>query len=150
VLGRDTFDRALREYVKRWAFKHPQPADFFRTIEDVSGRDLDWFWRAWFFTTDALDQSVDAVTQKLTSDGKFRVQVVIKNVGQMVMPVVLQLTFADGTNKLYQYPVEIWYKGDQYTTTIITDQAVTAAAVNPDGTFPDIAPQNTVRKASGN
>ncbi len=63
ILGPEVFDSAFREYTRRWAFKHPQPADFFRTIEDVSGRDLDWFWRGWFFTTAALDQSVESVTQ---------------------------------------------------------------------------------------
>src|SRR5204862_439769 len=62
VLGKEAFERALREYVRRWTFKHPQPADFFRTIENVSGRDLDWFWRAWVYTTARLDQAVDSVT----------------------------------------------------------------------------------------
>src|SRR5205823_12118399 len=62
VLGRDRFERALREYVRRWSLRHPQPADFFRTIENVSGRDLDWFWRGWVYTTARLDQAVDSVT----------------------------------------------------------------------------------------
>src|SRR5204862_143623 len=62
VLGKETFERALREYVRRWTFKHPQPADFFRTIADVSGRDLDWFWRDWVYTTARLDQAVDSVS----------------------------------------------------------------------------------------
>src|SRR5439155_654567 len=56
VLGRDAFERALREYVRRWSFRHPQPADFFRTIENVSGTDLDWFWRGWVYTTARLEQ----------------------------------------------------------------------------------------------
>ena len=61
VLGPEVFDSAFREYTRRWAFKHPQPADFFRTIEEVSGRDLSWFWRGFFYTTAALDQSVESV-----------------------------------------------------------------------------------------
>lgn len=61
VLGRELFDYALKEYSRRWAFKHPSPADFFRTMEDASGVDLDWFWRGWFYTTDHVDQSLDAV-----------------------------------------------------------------------------------------
>lgn len=61
VLGRELFDYALKEYSRRWAFKHPSPADFFRTMEDASGVDLDWFWRGWFYTTDHCDQSLDAV-----------------------------------------------------------------------------------------
>ena len=67
VLGAEVFDSAFREYTRRWAFKHPQPADFFRTIEEVSGRDLAWFWRGFFYTTAALDQSVESVKQ--TPDG---------------------------------------------------------------------------------
>ncbi len=62
VMGRETFDFAFREYCRRWAFKHPTPADFFRTMEDASGMDLDWFWRGWFYTTDAVDISIDSIS----------------------------------------------------------------------------------------
>jgi aminopeptidase N len=61
VMGRELFDFSFREYARRWAFKHPTPADFFRTMEDASAEDLDWFWRGWFFGTDACDISVDSV-----------------------------------------------------------------------------------------
>ena len=138
ILGPEVFDSAFREYTSRWAFKHPQPADFFRTIEDVSGRDLDWFWRGWFFTTAALDQSVESVTQ--SSGGIARV--VIRNLGQQVMPVELQVTLGDGTTQLLKFPVEIWYAGDKYVADIPTDQTITEATVNPDGQFPDINPAN--------
>lgn len=148
VLGAAVFDAAFSEYTHRWAFKHPQPADFFRTIEDVSGRDLDWFWRGWFFTTAALDQAVDSVSQRPGRDGTTQVKVYLRNAGQQVMPVELQLTFADSTTQLYQYPVEIWYKGDRYTAVIPTGKAVIAATVNPDGQFPDPNPGNNGWKAA--
>jgi aminopeptidase N len=61
IMGREQFDFAFREYCRRWAFKHPTPADFFRTMEDASGYDLDWFWRGWFYTTDAVDISLDSI-----------------------------------------------------------------------------------------
>jgi hypothetical protein len=61
VMGKDLFDKAFKEYAQRWAFKHPKPADFFRTMEDASAVDLDWFWRGWFYTTDNCDQSIDQV-----------------------------------------------------------------------------------------
>ncbi len=61
VMGRELFDYAFKEYARRWAFKHPEPADFFRTMEDASGEDLDWFWRGWFYGTDACDISLDSV-----------------------------------------------------------------------------------------
>jgi hypothetical protein len=63
VLGRDLFDYAFREYARRWKFKRPTPADFFRTMEDASGTDLDWFWRGWFYTTDAVDVSIDGISE---------------------------------------------------------------------------------------
>ena len=61
IVGREMFDYAFREYSRRWAFKHPTPADFFRTLEDATGEDLDWFWRGWFFSTDATDIAIDTV-----------------------------------------------------------------------------------------
>jgi hypothetical protein len=61
IMGRQLFDYAFKEYARRWAFKHPTPADFFRTMEDASGEDLDWFWRGWFFSTDVCDISLDSV-----------------------------------------------------------------------------------------
>jgi len=61
IMGRELFDYAFREYARRWAFKHPEPADFFRTMEDASGEDLDWFWRGWFFSTEVCDISLDTV-----------------------------------------------------------------------------------------
>lgn len=146
VLGPDVFDEAFREYTRRWAFKHPQPADFFRTIEDASGRDLDWFWRGWFFTTAALDQAIESVTQTQSSSGGNELEVVIRNAGQMVMPVELQLTFSDGSSQLYKFPVEIWYKGDKYTAEITTEKMVTAATLNPDGQLPDMVPSNNAWK----
>ena len=61
IMGRELFDYAFKEYARRWAFKHPEPADLFRTLEDASGEDLDWFWRGWFFSTEACDISIDSV-----------------------------------------------------------------------------------------
>ncbi|WP_312769083.1 M1 family metallopeptidase [Epilithonimonas sp.] len=62
IMGRELFDKAFKTYAKRWAFRHPEPADFFRTMEDASGEDLDWFWRGWFYGTDPVDISLDKVT----------------------------------------------------------------------------------------
>ncbi len=61
IMGRELFDYAFKEYARRWAFKHPEPADLFRTLEDASGEDLDWFWRGWFYTTEVCDISLDTV-----------------------------------------------------------------------------------------
>ena len=138
VLGPEVFDTALREYTRRWAFKHPQPADFFRTIEEVSGRDLAWFWRGFFFTTAALDQSVESVKQ--APDGA--ALVTLRSLGAAVMPVELELGFADGSKRTIELPVEIWYGGNRYVYRLTPGQPIVSARVNPDGRFPDVVPAN--------
>jgi hypothetical protein len=143
ILGPAVFDPAFREYTRRWAHKHPQPSDFFRTMNNLSGRDLDWFWRGWFFTTGTLDQSIENLTQTPGASGN-AVAVTIRNLGSLVMPIELQLTFDDGTTHLYKYPVEVWYKGDSFEADITTTKTVKSATVNPDGLFPDaVAGNNT-------
>jgi hypothetical protein len=145
VLDSTVFDAAFREYTRRWAFKHPYPADFFRTIEDVSGRDLDWFWRGWVFTTAALDQGIESVTQR--AQGANVARVTLRNVGQQVMPVMLTLRLQDGTAQLVKLPVEIWYNGDRYVAVVQTKSPVTGATINADGLLPDINPGNNEWKA---
>jgi hypothetical protein len=146
VLGAEVFDSAFREYTRRWAFKHPQPADFFRTVEEVSGRDLSWFWRGFFYTTAALDQSVEAVKQ--TGDGP--AQVTLANLGDAVMPAELELGFEDGTSELVKLPVEIWYGGNRYVYEALPGKVVVSAGVNPDGTFPDAIRANDIWKRPTN
>ncbi|MEJ2504576.1 MAG: M1 family aminopeptidase, partial [Gemmatimonadota bacterium] len=120
VLGEETFTRALRTFFDRWAFKHPYPWDFFNTFEDVSGRDLDWFWRSWYYESAAdgerwyLDQSVEAV-ERLES-GETRVTV--RDLGWVPMPAVLTITRSDGTTLERTVPVDRWLEGaDRATVT---------------------------------
>ncbi|HKR55392.1 MAG TPA: M1 family metallopeptidase, partial [Gemmatimonadales bacterium] len=110
VLGKATFERAFRDYIRRWQFKHPQPADFFRTMSDVSGQDLDWFWREWVFTTARLDQAVDSVS---TASAGISV-IHLENRGTMVMPAELAITFADGMKSTVKLPVEMWNLGARF------------------------------------
>jgi aminopeptidase N len=138
VLGPEVFDTAFREYTRRWAFKHPQPADFFRTIEEVSGRDLAWFWRGFFYTTAALDQSVETVKQ--APDGTALIS--LRSLGTAVMPVELELAFADGSTEVVKLPVEIWYGGNRYVYRFMPGKVIVRARVNPDGQFPDLVPGN--------
>jgi Peptidase family M1 domain len=140
VLGPQVFDSAFREYTRRWAFKHPQPADFFRTIEEVSGRDLSWFWRGFFYTTAALDQAVESVK----ADSAGGAQVTLVNLGDAVMPVELELGFEDGTTDVLKLPVEIWYGGNRYVYQIKPTKTIVRARVNPDGTLPDAVATNDV------
>ncbi len=140
VLGPEVFDTAFREYTRRWAFKHPQPADFFRTIEEVSGRDLAWFWRGFFYTTAALDQSVESVKQ--APDGTALIS--LRSLGAAVMPVELELAFDDGSTQVVKLPVEIWYGGNRYVYRFMPGKVIVRARVNPDGQFPDLVPANDV------
>jgi aminopeptidase N len=137
VLGPELFDAAFQAYIRRWAFRHPTPADFFRTMEDVSGRDLSWFWRGWFLTTAALDQAVEDVSQQYRN-GYNVVRVTVGNRGQQVMPVEMRLSLADGTSQMVRLPVEIWYEGNRYTATVRTSSPVTGVMIAPDRMFPDV------------
>ena len=134
VLGPDVFAGALREYVRRWANRHPQPADFFRTMENAAGRDLDWFWRQWIYTTARLDQAVDSVR----AAGRDSTWVFLSSRGQMTLPVTLELTFADGARERRTFPVEMWNLGSAFTARIATRQPVVAVALDPDGRYPDV------------
>lgn len=134
VLGKETFERALREYVRRWTFKHPQPADFFRTIENVSGRNLDWFWRAWVYTTARLDQAVDSLGT--AGDTTF---VFLSNRGQMVLPVTLELRYADGSSERRELPIEMWNLGSRFTSRIRTGgKTIAGVVVDPQAMYPDV------------
>ena len=141
VVGRAEFDAALREYVARWAFKHPTPADFFRTIESATGEDLSWFWRGFFYSTDVLDIGIDSVTT-LSRDGQSVAMVELRKHTSIPFPVELRLELADGTVQEVKLPVTIWFLGDQYTAAIPVRSAVTGARLWPDGTVPDFNSSN--------
>ncbi|GAB2545485.1 M1 family metallopeptidase [Rufibacter soli] len=221
VLGRKLFDYAFKEYARRWAFKHPMPADFFRTMEDASGTDLDWFWRGWFYTTDHVEQELTGVkwyavdtknpevenarrrseinaepkslSQQrnlqdipktlldakpelkdfyntydplaVTAESKAQYQqylkslkpeerallekglnfyeVSIKNNGGLVMPVVVQMTFRDGSNQIVRIPAEIWRYNDQEITKVfVTEKPVVSFLLDPFQETADINMDN--------
>jgi hypothetical protein len=142
VLGPEVFDKAFSEYAHRWAFKHPTPADFFRTMEDLSGRDLSWFWKEWFYTTATVDQGITSVTQTPQADGTNDVRIGLKNVGAAVMPVELRLTLADSSTQTVKLPVEVWYYGNTYTADVETPKPVVRAELWAGDWFKDYDPGN--------
>ncbi len=107
ILGPAAFDDAFREYTRRWAFRHPSPADFYRTMENVSGRRLDWFFREWFIENPHFDVAVDSVRQKQVGDID-SVQVFYGNHARGVLPLHARFTFSDGSTENFDYPAEIW------------------------------------------
>jgi aminopeptidase N len=142
------FDAAFREYIRRWAFKHPTPADFFRTMEGALGEDLSWFWRGWFYRTDVVDQAVDSVTTTTDSAGMPTTHVYLSSPGQLPMPVDLTLTFADGSRETARLPVEVWYLGDHYVYDRTFPSAVVKVEIDRDDAFPDVRRDNNVWSGS--
>ncbi|HEX3276750.1 MAG TPA: M1 family metallopeptidase [Gemmatimonadales bacterium] len=140
ITSPERFDPVFREYFRRWAFKHPTPADFFRTMEDGLGEDLSWFWRSWFYTTDRLDQAVDSVA--LSDSAGVVSRVYLRNAGQMPMPVELALQLADGRIQRLRLPVEIWGLGRTYVARVPGPQKVNGVTIDPDGWYPDVDRSN--------
>ena len=141
VVGRETFDRAFREYIRRWSFKHPSPADFFRTVENVSGMDLGWFWHSFFYSTDLLDIGIDNVLMR-QQEGETYAVVSLRKVGRAPFPVHMRLRFDDSSTQDVSLPVEIWSHGDTYDAVIMAKGRVAGARLWPDGAVPDWNPTN--------
>jgi hypothetical protein len=138
LLGDDLFLRAYREYGRRWVNKHPTPFDFWNTIEEVAGRDLDWFWTTWWFETWTLDQAVRDVREE---DGAL--VVTIEDRGLAPMPVRLAITRADGSVERLELPVDPWLAGARTQVTRIANGAtVRAVQIDPELSFPDIERAN--------
>lgn len=146
VIGPELFDEAFREYIERWKFKHPTPNDFFNTIEDVSGYDLDWFWRGWFETTWTLDQAVDTV-KYVDGDAANGALISIRNNEQMVMPVIMNVSYENGTTEEIKLPAYVWKNGDKWTVKTRSDSPVTSVVLDPNEELPDIDPSNNTWKA---
>ncbi|MBL8267045.1 M1 family metallopeptidase [Steroidobacter sp.] len=131
VLGPELFDRAFREYAQRWRFKRPTPYDFFRTMEESSGVDLDWFWRGWFYSTQHVDIAIEAVTRRRAQEKNFY-WLRFRNVGGVVMPILLDLTFDDGSTETVRIPAEIWRRSAREVTwQYVTAKTLSVAEIDP-------------------
>ncbi|WP_459211873.1 M1 family metallopeptidase [Aquimarina rhabdastrellae] len=213
VMGRELFDYAFRTYSQRWMFKHPTPEDFFRTMEDASAVDLDWFWRGWFYTTDYTDIGVKGVKKffvspKINKEAKAFIQsrgisekdlgpmvymveegsddfnesltegdavanskslkeyimdnftveerkefktpkyfyeVTFEKPGGLVMPLIVQYTYKDGTEETIKYPAQIWRKNDKSVSKVIsTDKELVKVIVDPKFETADIDTSNNI------
>lgn len=227
IMGRELFDYAFKEYSRRWAFKHPTPADFFRTMEDASGEDLDWFWRGWFYSTDACDIALDEVKyakadfpkpsqpaavaikidkplvneddiskirnredkrikfytdqdleardfywkyarglvqidssriktkeirlpleefsaeEKTKYGNKYFYELNFSNKGGLVMPIIVQFTFKDGTSVIDRIPAQIWRLNEQKTSKFyVLDKEVANIKIDPFRETSDIDESN--------
>jgi len=132
ILGRERFDYAFRRYIRSWAYHHPGPYDFFRTMDNEAGEDLSWFWREWFFHNWSLDLAVQGVQN--TASGA---DVTIANLDQMAMPAVLELVWKDGTKQRVPLPVETWLQDGIRTLHFPATQPLAAVTIDPDHVLPD-------------
>lgn len=133
ILGEEVFLEAHRELIERWKYKHPYPWDIFNTIEDVSGKDLSWFWRSWYYETWTLDQAVADVY----TEGDETV-IIIEDRGNVPMPVILQIDLEDASTISEYVDVDHWLKGHRTKEIrISTGSPVVAVEIDPENLFPD-------------
>jgi len=149
ILGPAAFDDAFRTYTSLWAFKHPAPADFFRTMENVSGRRLDWFWREWFLENPHFDQAIDTVVSKHVADVD-TVKVVYANHARGVMPIHARFTFADNSTQDFDYPAEVWSTNTTYyLRSYVFTKPVKKIQIDPDNRLPDLDRTNNTWPRTG-
>ena len=149
VLGNDRFDHAFRTYVARWAFKHPMPDDFFRTMENVAGEDLSWFWRGWFVNNWQLDQAITKV-KYIKGDATQGTIITIENLEKMPMPVILEIKTKSGATSRLTLPVEIWQRNKTWAFKYDSKEELDSITLDPDNAFPDINDENNVWTSAKN
>jgi hypothetical protein len=133
VVGPARFDAALREYTRRWSFRHPTPADFFRAVEDATGTDLSWFWRAYFYGSEPLDIGIASVAMQ-----DAQVMVTLDRLSSAPFPVELRLRYSDGTTEDVALPVTVWRTGRRYEALFPARGRVVGARLWPVRGVPDV------------
>ncbi len=141
VVGEEQFDYAFRMYTEKWAFKHPQPDDFYRCIENATGEDLAWFWRSWFENNHALDQSIEKVENKAD-----QVLITVANLREMPMPIMLKATTSSGKVIEYHQEVDVWKRNKEFTISIPTNEMVTEVVLDHENQLPDVNRANNTWK----
>lgn len=136
VLGKERFDAAFAEYIRRWAFKHPTPWDFFHTMENVAGEDLSWFWRAWVLNSWKLDMKVKEVTY-IDDNAEKGSEITIETLEKMVMPVTVLVKESNGKEHKINLPVEIWQRGAEWHFTVPTTSEIKEVILDPDKKLPE-------------
>jgi hypothetical protein len=143
ILGHERFDYAFKTYINRWAFKHPAPQDFFRTINDASGDNLNWFWKEWFYKNWTLDQSIENI-KYIDEDTLKGAVITIKNNDKMVMPVTLMIKESNGLNSRINLPVEIWEESGIYNYKFHSSSIIDSVIIDPDENLPDVDRNNNI------
>jgi hypothetical protein len=148
ILGPQRFDAAFRKYIRDWAFKHPKPSDFFRAMDSEAGEDLSWFWRGFFLNSWQHDMAVTSVAY-VDGDPAKGAQVTVANLGQLVLPAELVVTYADGHKADIRVPAETWIQNASHTFALDGGGAITGATIDPDKRLPDRNRSDNVVPAVG-
>ncbi len=147
ILGPERFDEAFTAYINRWAYKHPTPDDFYRTIENVAGEDLRWFWRGWFVNSWKLDQAITEV-KYVKNDPTQGALITIENLEKMPMPVVIEFKTKSGEVTRQTLPVEIWKRNTSWTFKHDSTEKLSKVVIDPDYVLPDSNSKNNKWKAT--
>lgn len=143
ILGPERFDLAFKTYIERWAFKHPTPADFFRTMENVAGEDLSWFWRGWFVNNWKADIAVDGV-KYAKDDPKNGGLISLSCLEKMPLPIILQIETMSGKKETIKLPVEIWARNMSWTFLYPSSETLKSITFDPEKVLPDSNSNNDV------
>jgi hypothetical protein len=148
ILGEARFDYAFRNYIKHWAFKHPTPTDFFRSMENAAGEDLSWFWRGWFMEDWSMDQALSSVKEAKNAAGeRDGYDIVVDNIGKLPMPIILGVETASGKKEIVKVPVDVWMRNNSWTVRFPTTEEIVAVTIDPDHELPEVnAANNTWKK----
>lgn len=131
VLGKERFDLAFTTYINRWAFKHPTPTDFFRTMENVSGESLAWFWRGWVLNNWKADIAVRDV-KYLNDDPTKGAYITLDNLEKMPLPIILSIKTKSGKTETIKLPVEIWTRNKAWTFIYPSTEALESVSFDPE------------------
>ncbi|MCI9845741.1 M1 family metallopeptidase [Flavobacterium pectinovorum] len=143
ILGKERFDTAFKTYIQRWAYKHPQPDDFFRSMENVAGEDLSWFWRSWYVNNWRFDQGINSI-KYVKNDPAKGVVINIENFDKMPMPIVLDVKEKSGKVTRVNLPVEVWQRNHDWSFKHNSTEEIESVTLDPDHVFPDHNESNNV------
>jgi len=146
IIGKERFDHAFRQYIANWAFKHPIPTDFYRTIENETGEDLNWFWRGMFQNNWQMDQAISEV-RYVELDAAKGALITVQNLGKLPMPIEVEVTTVSGKKSTIKLPVEIWERNKFWTFKVNTTEQLKEVKLDPRDVYPDINPENNIWKS---
>ncbi|AXG74688.1 M1 family peptidase [Flavobacterium arcticum] len=133
ILGHERFDNAFRAYIKAWAYKHPQPSDFYNCMENVAGENLNWFWRGWFTGTGNIDVGITKVI-----DNKNYTTISFINKGEIPMPITFRVTYEDNSSETKTLPVEVWQRQNDWDYIIDSPKKIKTVDIDPQRYLPDV------------